>query len=210
MFQSRKKSIPILAAAALLAVAALYLIAGPSRNGGGDTTPAENAAALAPYATGAVVNFRPAAAPAPAPDLEFRDAEGKTVHLSDFRGRLVLLNLWATWCLPCREEMPTLDRLEGALGSDRFEVVALSVDRDGHELAKAFLAEVKAEHLALYNDPKGRANFTMKGYGLPTTILIGPDGTELGRLVGPATWDAPEAKALIEAALKLTSGALIE
>lgn len=210
MFQSRKKSIPILAAAALLAVAALYLIAGPSRNGGGDTTPAESAAALAPYATGAVVNFRPAAAPAPAPDLEFRDAEGKTVHLSDFRGRLVLLNLWATWCLPCREEMPTLDRLEGALGSDRFEVVALSVDRDGHELAKAFLAEVKAEHLALYNDPKGRANFTMKGYGLPTTILIGPDGTELGRLVGPATWDAPEAKALIEAALKLTSGALIE
>ena len=207
MFQSKMKSIPILAVAAVLALAALYLIAGPSRNGGGQSAVSE---ALAPYATGAVANFRPDAAPVPAPNLEFRDAEGRTVHLSDFRGKLVLLNLWATWCVPCREEMPTLDRLEGALGSDRFQVVALSVDMNGHDLVKSFLDEVKATHIALYNDPLGRANFMMKGYGLPTTVLIGPEGRELGRLVGPAVWDGPEARSLIEAALKATSGATSE
>jgi thiol-disulfide isomerase/thioredoxin len=180
------------------------LIAGPSRNCG-EAGLSGTAAVLAPFATGPVANFRPDPDPKPAPDLAFQDKDQKPVKLSDFRGRLVLLNLWATWCVPCREEMPTLDRLEGALGSDRFEVVALSVDLNGHDLAKAFLAEVKADHIALYNDPTSRANFLMKGYGLPTTVLIGPDGRELGRLVGPAAWDSPEAKALVEAALKATA-----
>lgn len=209
MSQFKAKSIAIWAAVAVLAVAALYLIAGPSRNGG-EAGLSGTAAALAPFATGPVANFRPDPDPKPAPDLAFQDKDQKPVKLSDFRGRLVLLNLWATWCVPCREEMPTLDRLEGALGSDRFEVVALSVDqpslgKTGHDLAKAFLAEVKADHIALYNDPTSRANFLMKGYGLPTTVLIGPDGRELGRLVGPAAWDSPEAKALVEAALKVTA-----
>lgn len=207
MFGSRPKSILILAAAALVAVAALYLIARPLGNGVAVQGPssAGAAASLAPYATGAMANFRADAEPRPVPDLEFLDGERKTVRLSDFRGRLVLLNLWATWCTPCREEMPTLDRLEGALGGERFEVVALSVDKDGHDLARAFLDEMKASHISLYNDPSARANFQMKGYGLPTTVLIGPDGREIGRLVGPAEWDAPEAKALIEAALRVTS-----
>lgn len=207
MFRSSSKTILIIAAAVIVAVAAVYLIAGPLGNGGGGGRAPEggHAVALSPYATGAVANFKADAAPKPVPDLAFRDGDGKDVKLSDFRGKLILLNLWATWCVPCREEMPALDGLQGALGSDRFQVLALSVDKDGHDLAKAFLAEVKADHIVLYNDPTSRAIFAMKAYGMPTTVLISPEGQEIGRLVGPAHWDAPEARALIEAALKATS-----
>lgn len=197
MFQP--KLIAILTTIGLAIVAAVYLIAGPQINGGGGS-----ASPLSAYATGHLANFQPARTPEPAPELEFHDGEGKTVHLSDFRGKLVLLNLWATWCLPCREEMPALNALQGAMGSDRFQVVALSVDKDGLELARSFLKEVKADHLSLYNDPTSGANFKIKGYGLPTTLLISPEGDELGRIVGPAEWNMPEAHALIEAALKLS------
>jgi thiol-disulfide isomerase/thioredoxin len=204
MFQYRRSLIAILAAIGLVVVAAVYLIAGPFSNDlgsrGGGSSP------LAALATGPVAHFVPDAEPAPVPNLEFRDGQGKLVHLADFRGKLVLLNLWATWCVPCREEMPSLDSLQGAIGSDRFQVLALSVDQNGLELARAFLKEVKASHLGLYNDPTSRANFLMKGYGLPTTVLISPAGLELGRIVGPAEWNTPEAKALIAAALRLPSG----
>lgn len=202
MFQFQPKLIAILTAIGLVVVAAVYLIARPQINGagegGGGTSP------LAGYAAGPVANFQPASTPQPVPELEFQNGEGKAVRLSDFRGKLVLLNLWATWCVPCREEMPALNALEGAMGGERFQVLALSVDKDGLELARAFLKEVKADRLALYNDPQSRANFLMKGYGLPTTVLIAPDGMELGRIVGPAEWNTPEAKALIGAALKLS------
>ncbi|WP_293549317.1 TlpA disulfide reductase family protein [Parvibaculum sp.] len=181
------------------------MIAGPQINGSGGTGGSGGGSSpLAGYVTGPVGNFQPAATPEPVPDLEFHDKDGKTVHLSDFRGRLVLLNLWATWCVPCREEMSALDGLQAALGSDRFQVLALSVDKDGLELARAFLKEVKAGHLGLYNDPTSGANFKVRGYGLPTTLLVSPDGKELGRIVGPAEWNAPEAHALIEAAIKLS------
>jgi len=197
MFQP--KLIAILTTIGLAIVAAVYLIAGPQINGsGGEASP------LAAYVTGPVGNFQPASDPQPAPELQFLDGKGKTVHLSDFRGKLVLLNLWATWCVPCREEMPDLDALQGEMGSDRFQVVALSVDKDGLELARSFLKEVKAGHLMLYNDPTSGANFKVKGYGLPTTLLISPEGDELGRIVGPAEWNKPEAQALIEAALELS------
>jgi thiol-disulfide isomerase/thioredoxin len=196
MFQSSRKLIPIIAAAAVLAVAAVYLIVRPEGNG---SAPG-GAPALAAYATGAVANFRAEAVPQDLPDIAFQDGEGKALTLAHFRGKLVLLNLWATWCTPCREEMPALNALQGALGGADFEVVALSVDRNGLELARAFLKEVKAGHLALYNDPAPRASFALKVFGMPTTLLISPEGKELGRLVGPAHWDAPEAKALIEAA----------
>lgn len=202
MFQFQPKLIAILTVAGLAIVAAVYLIAGPQINGSGGH--GGGASPLSAYATGPVGNFQPSAAPEPVPELEFRDGEGKTVRLSDFRGKLVLLNLWATWCVPCREEMPDLNELQGALGGERFQVLALSVDKDGLELARAFLKEVKADHLALYNDPTSGANFKVKGYGLPTTLLISPDGKELGRIVGPAEWNKPEAHALIEAAVKLS------
>jgi thiol-disulfide isomerase/thioredoxin len=112
---------------------------------------------------------------------------------------VVLLNLWATWCAPCRKEMPELDRLQAELGSERFEVVALAVDRAGAEGARKFLAETRVKSLALYVDQTARAGTLLKAIGLPTTILIDAQGREVGRLTGPAVWDSAEAKRLIRA-----------
>ncbi|MEQ8267082.1 MAG: TlpA disulfide reductase family protein [Parvibaculum sp.] len=197
----KPKTIAILAAAALLIAGAVYLIG----RGGGNPAPAGSpsgaAGALDAAATGEVANFRVRPEPVPMAGVAFLDGEGRERSLADFRGKLVLLNLWATWCGPCREEMPALDRLQAELGSDRFEVVALSVERNGLDLARAFLKEVGAAHLALYNDTTGKANFTLKAFGLPTTLLLSPEGEEIGRMVGPAHWDSEDAKRLIEAAL---------
>lgn len=202
MIQFQPKLIALLTAIGLVIVGAVYVMVGPQINDKGSVEVA-SASILTPFATGKLVNFRPAASLEPVPELEFNDGTGKTVHLSDFQGRVVLLNLWATWCVPCREEMPALDALEAAMGSDQFQVLALSVDKDGLEGARAFLDEIKVTHLALYNDPTSHANFKVKGFGLPTTLLIGPDGTELGRIVGPAEWDSDEAKALIAETVKV-------
>ena len=140
-------------------------------------------------------------APEELADVRFVDAEGKDRSLKDFKGKTILLNLWATWCAPCREEMPSLDRLEQALGSDKFEVVALAVDRGGVDAARKFLESIKVQHLGLYVDATGRSGPALKAVGMPTTILIDPNGREIGRLPGPAEWDSAEAKALVEAAL---------
>lgn len=131
-------------------------------------------------------------APIPAPDVHFTDGDGSPRTLADFRGKLVLLNVWATWCVPCRKEMPTLDRLQAALGGPDFEVVALSIDRGGPEVVKKFYAEVGVRHLAVHVDTTGKAGFALATAGLPTTLLIDAHGQELGRLIGPAEWDAPE------------------
>ena len=136
------------------------------------------------------------------PEITFNDASGKVLTLADFKGRTVLLNLWATWCAPCREEMPALNRLQQALGSDKFEVVALSLDRKGAEASRKFLTDTKAEHLKLYVDATGKQGTTLKIVGMPTTILIDKEGREIGRLAGPAEWDSEDAKKLIEAALR--------
>jgi thiol-disulfide isomerase/thioredoxin len=141
-----------------------------------------------------------APAPTALPAFKFQDAEGKERTLADWRGKVVLLNLWATWCLPCRKEMPALDRLQAALGSDKFEVVALSVDRKGAEASKKFLDETKVERLALYVDPAARANTVLRALGLPVTLLIDREGREIGRLLGPAEWDSEDAMRLIRAA----------
>ncbi|MEP5929660.1 MAG: TlpA disulfide reductase family protein, partial [Nitratireductor sp.] len=108
-----------------------------------------------------------------------------------------------TWCGPCREEMPELDELQAAFGGERFEVVALSVDSNGQKLVRDFLAEVGAGHLGLYIDPAAKANFTLGAFGLPTTLLISPEGEEIGRMVGPAPWASEDAKAFIAEALDL-------
>ncbi len=131
----------------------------------------------------------------------FQNASGQAVSLESFRGRIVLLNLWATWCLPCRKEMPALDRLQAALGGPDFEVVALSVDRGGAGPSKKFLDGTGVATLALYVDPTAKLANAFKAVGLPTTILIGRDGREIGRLLGPAEWDAEDAKALVRAAM---------
>jgi thiol-disulfide isomerase/thioredoxin len=141
-------------------------------------------------------------APEELPEVKFQDANGKERTLADWRGKIVLLNLWATWCLPCRKEMPALDRLQRDLGSDRFEVVALSVDRTGLAGARKFLDETKVEKLALYADGTARMANTLRAAGLPATLLIDREGREIGRLLGPAEWDGEDAKRLIRWALK--------
>ena len=113
----------------------------------------------------------------------------------------MLLNIWASWCVPCREEMPQTRSSQAELGGKDFEVVAVNIDRGGGDKAKKFLEETGATHLALYTDPSGKLFAAVKAVGMPTTLLIDRDGKEIGRLVGPADWDSPEALALIKAAI---------
>ncbi|ANK82288.1 MAG: hypothetical protein TEF_16935 [Rhizobiales bacterium NRL2] len=156
---------------------------------------------LAKFAAGEVANFTAHAEPRPLDAIAFQDADGAERSLADFEGQVVLVNLWATWCAPCRHEMPSLDRLAEAIDDPEFSLVAISLDRAGADKAKAFLDEIGVENLDFYIDPSARTGMRLQAFGLPVTILIGRDGRELGRLVGPAEWDSEEAQALIRAAL---------
>ena len=132
------------------------------------------------------------------PEIKFEDGNGESLALADLRGKTVLLNIWATWCVPCREEMPTLDALEAKLGGPAFVVVPLSIDRAGPEVVRKFYAETGIEHLGLYIDTSMRVSIELQAPGLPTTLLIDGEGRELGRLVGPTEWDAPAMIAFLE------------
>lgn len=136
--------------------------------------------------------------PRPVPEIRFQDGEGGALTLADFRGRVVLLNLWATWCAPCRKEMPTLDRLEARLGGKAFIVVALSIDRKGVDAVRRFYREVGAKHLAVYLDPAGQGSRGLAVPGVPTTLLIDPEGREVARKMGAAEWDSAAIVSLIE------------
>jgi thiol-disulfide isomerase/thioredoxin len=146
-------------------------------------------------------------APKPIAALAFDDDEGRSRSLADFKGKVVLLNIWATWCVPCRKEMPALDRLQAALGGPDFEVVALSIDRGGMDVVRKFLGDIGVRHLAVYLDTAGKAMRALGALGLPTTLLVGRDGLELGRLVGPAEWDSPEAIAFVRSIIAESSTA---
>ncbi len=130
-------------------------------------------------------------------EVTFRDKDGAAVGLADFRGKVLLLNVWATWCGPCRKEMPTLDRLQSELGGPNFEVVALSIDRAGVDVVNKFYSEIGIEKLAVYIDDSAAAMRQLGIVGIPSTLLVDREGRELGRLVGPAEWDAPEMLAFI-------------
>ena len=132
------------------------------------------------------------------PDVGFSDGDGQSVKLSSFRGKVVLLNVWATWCPPCRKEMPTLDRLQAKLGGSRFEVVALSIDRSGPSVVRSFYDEIEITALRIYIDQSGEASSALNVYGIPATLLIDRAGRELGRKIGPAEWDSPEVIKLIQ------------
>jgi thiol-disulfide isomerase/thioredoxin len=163
------------------------------------------AAKVAPLARGEVAGLIVSKAPAPAVDLTFSGPDGADLKLSSFRGRAILLNLWATWCLPCRAEMPALDRLQAALGGADFEVVAVNIDTARLERRQAFLKEAGVERLAFYADPTANVFQVLKraakATGLPTTILIDSEGCELGIMSGPAEWDSEDALRLIKAML---------
>ncbi|HUQ37591.1 MAG TPA: TlpA disulfide reductase family protein [Aestuariivirga sp.] len=153
------------------------------------------------FAVGPMAAFLVKADRPPVPDLAFKDSTGSEVTLSKWQGRVVLLNLWATWCAPCRKEMPTLNEVQKQLGSKDFEVVALSVDRKGLEASAAFLKETKADALGLYIDETTTSLNMLQSLGLPVTLLIDRKGREIGRLLGPAEWNSAEAIALMKAAL---------
>jgi thiol-disulfide isomerase/thioredoxin len=148
----------------------------------------------------AAFNFAPSE-PKPVPELSFQDAQGNLVSLEDFRGQLVVLNLWATWCAPCRREMPSLDRLQARYGDERLQVVALSIDRGELAQIEAFYDEVGIQHLKIYRDPKATVSRALGAFGLPTTVVIDQQGREVGRLLGPAEWDSEAAIAVLEALL---------
>jgi thiol-disulfide isomerase/thioredoxin len=204
---SSGNSLWIFALSALIGFAAVYVTMGQSDNAAKPVAGVEKAAkpeagTPAEVKTGQMAAFVTKKTPEALPEISFKDASGKDLTLADFKGRTVLLNLWATWCSPCREEMPSLDRLQQALGSDKFEVVAISLDKQGAAASQKFLDEVKAKSLKLYVDATAKSGTNLKLIGMPTTILINKDGLEVGRLAGPAEWDSDEAKKLIAAAMQ--------
>jgi len=145
--------------------------------------------------------------PRPVQEVTFVDGDARDLSLADFSGKVVLLNIWATWCAPCRHEMPTLDRLQAELGGPDFEVIALSIDRKGASAVTAFYEEIGIEALQLYIDQSGAAQRALQVVGIPTTLLLDRDGKELGRLAGPAEWDSPEMVGFLRGLIDRTTGA---
>ncbi|MDX7953795.1 TlpA disulfide reductase family protein, partial [Lichenihabitans sp. Uapishka_5] len=145
----------------------------------------------------------PARPPRPMPAFSFQADGDRPVTLADFRGKALLVNLWATWCVPCRTEMPALDALQASLGGPAFQVVAVNVDTARLDRPKKFLAEVSATHLSFYADPTGAVLGTAKRdgpvLGLPTTFLVDKNGCAVATLAGPADWGSAEAKRVVEA-----------
>ena len=138
------------------------------------------------------------------PPITFIDDSKQERTLADWKGKIVLLNLWATWCAPCRKEMPGLDELKARLGGDQFDVVAVSIDRDGFDKAQKFLNKIKIKSLVLHIDETAKAATALKAFGMPTTLLLNRQGKEIGRLTGPAEWNSDDAIRLIKAAIAKT------
>lgn len=205
-----QKALWIVALSALAGFGAVYVIGGwfdnkateiSSAAAQDSSAPAVGASGNSSFKLGEMAAFVTKKPPEALPDITFEDAAGKEVHLSSFKGKTILLNLWATWCGPCREEMPALNKLQKEMGSDKFEVVTLSLDRGGYEASRKFLDELKANDVHLYADPTAKQGMALKLIGMPTTILINKEGLEVGRLAGSAKWDSADAKKLIETAI---------
>lgn len=207
-FRRHRRLIAGAVAAALLAgLAGIYGIGGLQRNADADAAcqPAVDIARrIAPLARGQVAALTVAERPFRLPELSFQDAGGSQRQLQDWRGRFVLLNLWATWCVPCRQEMPALDALESKLGGPDFQVVAVNIDTRDPEKPKSWLQEVGITRLAYFADPQAKIFQDLKvagrAFGMPTTLLIDPKGCEIGIMAGPADWSSEDAIKLIAAA----------
>jgi thiol-disulfide isomerase/thioredoxin len=195
-------------AGVVVGLAGVYGIATLTRNVDGEAAcrpAAELAKKIAPFARGEVAAVNVAKSPLKIPVLAFQDAAGNPVTLERWRGRTVLLNLWATWCVPCRQEMPALDALEQRLGGPAFEVVAINIDTRDPDKPKEWLKEVGVQKLAYFADPTARTFQDLKAagraFGMPTTLLIDPHGCEIGSIAGPAEWASEDAIKLIQATL---------
>jgi thiol-disulfide isomerase/thioredoxin len=163
------------------------------------------AARIKPLVHGEVAALTVAQTPFRLPDLAFKDAQGRDKRLADWRGRTVLFNLWATWCVPCRAEMPALDALEAKLGGQNFDVVAVNIDTRDPQKPLAFLKDVAIKHLAFYSDRSAHVFEDLKtagkAFGMPTTVLVDPAGCEIGNMAGPAEWASEDGVKLVSAAI---------
>jgi thiol-disulfide isomerase/thioredoxin len=197
----------VLLAAAGALVGAVYGIGSAIRNpDAAACRPAvELARRIAPLARGEVAAVAVAGKPLRLPDLTFNDADGRSRALADWRGRSVLFNLWATWCIPCRQEMPALDALQAKLGGPDFEVVAVNIDTRDPDKPRSWLREVGITRLAYYADPSAKVfqdlKIAGKAIGMPTTLLVDPSGCEIGTISGPAEWASEDGVRLVSAAL---------
>jgi thiol-disulfide isomerase/thioredoxin len=181
-------AVPVLLVLSLAGLAAGFLWSGSGSN--------DPRVAVAASDT-SVGEFTPVSPPRPAPALSFTSRDGAPRHLADFRGKVLLVNLWATWCGPCVREMPSLERLQAALG-DRLTVLAISEDRGGGHVVEPFIAQHALKHLAIYLDEDSAAQSAFHLRGLPTTFLIDAKGGIRAMLEGGAEWDSPKIRALVE------------
>ncbi|WP_323784833.1 TlpA disulfide reductase family protein [Thalassovita sp.] len=160
---------------------------------------AADTAALSALRQGDMKKMNFHSTPKPLPDVGFMSETGAEARLQDYQGKYVLVNFWATWCAPCRAEMPMLDALQASYGGDRFEVVTIATGHNPPPAMKKFFADAGVENLPLHRDPKQMLARGMAVMGLPVSVLLDPEGREIGRLMGDADWSGTEARALIEA-----------
>ena len=193
----------------LIGYAAVSGFGGLKRGSSGDSAcngAVDLARKIAPLAQGEVAALTMATAPVKLPDLAFEDADGKPKKLSDWHGKTVLVNLWATWCVPCRKEMPALDSLQTKLGGKDFEVVAINIDTRDPEKPKNFLKDANLTRLGYFSDTKAKVFQDLKNIGkalgMPTSILVDSQGCEIGNIAGPAEWASDDAIKLIKAAVQ--------
>ena len=204
----RRRKLAMLALCAAVAVVAGIYGIGRLRSNPADAAcrqAVETAARIAPLAHGEIAALAMAQTPFHVPPLGFKDAEGHDRTLADWRGRTVLLNLWATWCVPCRREMPALDALQAKLGGPKFQVVAVNIDTRDPAKPLAFLKQIGVTHLAYFTDESAQIfedlKIAGKAFGMPTTLIVDPKGCEIGDMAGPAEWASDDGVKLVSAAI---------
>jgi len=208
-------AIGAVAVGALIGFAAVYGFGAFKRGPAGDSAcngAVDLARRIAPLAQGEVAALTMATSPLRLPDLAFEDADGKPKKLSDWRGKTVLVNLWATWCVPCRKEMPALDSLQTKLGGKDFEVVAINIDTRDAEKPKNFLKDGNLTRLSYFSDQKAKVFQDLKNIGkalgMPTSVLVDAQGCEIANIAGPAEWASDDAIKLIKAAVQPVAAGL--